>query len=938
MRKEQTRSAVFALLLAGWVALCGQTALAAGAATVAPRQAQAAVEDWDAGGEDAGAEAPAEGDAGDSQPSSGDWDDGAANVVKGRTSSEQQAIGQAEEKLRAALHAEVTNPELSIEASLGYGGIVSYARPVPVDVTLRNTGADMDGAVCVDLYRTSSSYDRVEYPLYLPAGSEKRVRFYVTLTMKQDVFTVAYRSGDTVLASANVSPSKAVSPGICLIGALSSGAGSLSYLNIDAQHDPLLRGEYFQTVPLDAGSFPDTAEALDAFGVLAVDGADLTALDDAQKVAFATWLKAGGVAIVGGGAQAAAGYPFFEALTGARAGALYQAEDITPALFTALGETGEALGQGMLLNRLDAGENAIARFSGGDLAALYRVGDGAVFLAAFELGARPLTDWADIGTLWQRIMLKWVPDAYTDLFSGSGYDDRDDYRSSQVLSTLPVKDKAAPRTLILWLLFGFVAVSGVGMYLVLKKLDRRELLWLTMPILAVLASFLIFRIGVVGGSADPIATSYAWITLDADGQSDITTGVGAATPIRSAMRLSAGGDITLEPPEQNGFEDKYYDNTTFFKTPSQLRYVRTLGAENSVTLPAQAAWTMNALNARNNRAFEGRVSASIWMEDDGLHGRVKNDTAYPLTDCAVITSAGYADMGDLAPGQEAAFCLLKLTDQEADHLKAAKAADDYDFAPEGRIIGASPDGTSGLADPNVIFDGAVTKEYRIEDRAKRAEAYQRLDALERAQRPARQDLIFMSMDRWAYSGGWWGSGSDPFFRFCGFSDQAGAVHLTMDGKPVARSAHLALVDAEIAYQSVSPTGLVLYPLGMIPAHVAEAAKGAPTLGEAVDRDHSFRVTTNPTFGFQIPDANALEDLSITLQSRYDAPPTIQLYNAQAGAWDDMSPAVLSLKGDELAPYVDADGTLFLRYEPGPKSDGYQEIATPVISVSGRVRT
>jgi hypothetical protein len=79
-------------------------------------------------------------------------------------------------------------------------------------------------------------------------------------------------------------------------------------------------------------------------------------------------------------------------------------------------------------------------------------------------------------------------------------------------------------------------------------------------------------------------------------------------------------------------------------------------------------------------------------------------------------------------------------------------------------------------------------------------------------------------------------------------------------------------------------------------------------------------------------------LSITLQSRYDTPPTIQLYNAQAGTWDDMSPAVLSLKGDELAPYVDADGTLFLRYEPGPKSDGYQEIATPVISVSGRVRT
>jgi hypothetical protein len=939
------------------MAFCAcQAAFAAPLPTAAPRQAQG----WDdaseaqapqeeLSGEKGQEEAPADEDAQDgdaaedqaaedaSATSGGGWDSGSSSVVQNRTSSEQQAIGEAEKKLQTSLHAVVANPDLSIEVALGYGGIVTYTKPVPVEVTLKNSGADLDGSVCVNLYRTNSSYDRVEYPLYLPAGSEKRIRFYVTLMMKQDVFTVEYRSGDQTVASVNASPSKAVSPDNCLIGVLSPNPGALSYLNIDAKNDQLLRGEYFQTVPLDAGSFPDTAAALDAFGILAVDGVDLTTLNDAQKAAFGVWLKAGGVVIVGGGAQAATDYPFFEPYTGVSAGELYQAEDITPQLLSSLGETGAALGQGALLNRLAPGANAVAKTADASLVDLIDADGGAVFLAAFELGARPLTDWAGIGTLWQRIMLKNATRAYTGLFSESGNRYDNDYRVSQVLGELPVKNASAPRTLIIWLLGGFVAVSGILMYLLLKKLDRRELMWLTMPACALAASFLVFWTGATGDAAKPIATSYTWVVVDKDGHSNLTTGVGAATPSREATRLSAGSGMTLEPSDQNAFEDNYYDSDTFLKTPSQLRYVRTLGAENSVTLPAQAAWTMNTLTATDGRSLEGSIPAAIWMEDDGLHGRVKNGTPYPLTGCAVICSAGYADVGDLAPGQEAEFALLKLTDQEADQLKVLKSGDDYDFAPEGRIIGPSPDGTSGYVDVNAIFNAAIMKENRIQDAAQRSAAYEKMSDLERAERPARQDLVGMGMEKWAYGGGWWGGSSDPFFRFCGFSDQLGAVQVTMDGAPVGRTAHIALVDSEIDYQPVGPTGLAFYPLGWIPARVAAVENGALTLGEEAGNDRSVRVSANPVFGFLIPDAGKMKNPTLTLQSRYyDQSPTIQLFNARTRGWDEMSAASISLKGDKLSPYLGADGALYVRYGPGPKSDGYQEIATPVISVSGRV--
>ena len=217
----------------GWLFSPSRGASAVPMPTAAPQQAKAwfnadTTQNWDdaddvqavteaSSGEESQDEAPADEGAKDEDAaedqtddadasSSGDWDSGSSGVVKNRTSSEQLIVSDAEKKLQAALHTEVFNPDLSIEASLGYSGIITYTKPVPVEVTLKNSGGDLDGRVCVNLYRTNSVYDRVEYPLYLPAGAEKRIRFYVTLAMKQDIFTVEYRWGDQTVASVNVSP------------------------------------------------------------------------------------------------------------------------------------------------------------------------------------------------------------------------------------------------------------------------------------------------------------------------------------------------------------------------------------------------------------------------------------------------------------------------------------------------------------------------------------------------------------------------------------------------------------------------------------------------------------------------------------------------------------------------------------------------------------
>ena len=98
------------------------------------------------------------------------------------------------------------------------------------------------------------------------------------------------------------------------------------------------------------------------------------------------------------------------------------------------------------------------------------------------------------------------------------------------------------------------------------------------------------------------------------------------------------------------------------------------------------------------------------------------------------------------------------------------------------------------------------------------------------------------------------------------------------------------------------------------------------MGKVAANDRSFRVNSSPVFGFLIPDANKMEGLALTLQSRYyDQPPTVALYNAQDRRMGRHDTAFIALKGEKLAPYLGADGALYVRYSPGPKSDSYQEI-------------
>ena len=262
---------------------------------------------------------------------------------------------------------------VTLTATMGYDGAITYVRKVPVEVLIQNDGlSDIAGRLSVQVNRFSE-YDLYEMPVSVAAGASARFALPVVLTQKQTDYTVRLMQGEETLASYTLRPEAVINPSDLIIGTLSSDAQSLAGLAITKNDDPLARREYWSVLALDEKTFPADAESLRFFDLLAVDGFDMSTLSDAQKQAFDEWLQAGGVVLVGGGARAAEDFPFFKAYTGIRAGAL-ERKNVGALLMDALQMSGESPEQNATVVALEgAGGQAMGE---GRLIDVRRVGDG----------------------------------------------------------------------------------------------------------------------------------------------------------------------------------------------------------------------------------------------------------------------------------------------------------------------------------------------------------------------------------------------------------------------------------------------------------------------------------------------------------------------------------------------------------------------------------
>src|SRR3990172_7289104 len=294
-------------------------------------------------------------------------------------------------------------------------------------------------------------------------------------------------------------------------------------------------------VSLSPADLPGRIEAWSAIDRLVWQDVDSSKLDDAQLDALRAWLGLGGrLVILGGstGATTLGGFP--DAILPFRPTRTVDAtpDDLGPLLgaVPALGERLPVLGGPLI-------EGSVLARSGDDIIAAERsVGQGDVLIVGMDPGQSGIAGSDGARSLWRRAA-PMTPGAVVNPLALP-----DDSAIVAALNYLPAVG-LPPVEQLLVLLVAYIVLIGPVNYLVLRRLDRREWAWLTMPLLIVVFSAGAFGLGRLLKGSDTVVNEIAIVRGAAGAGSGLGQVYGGVfPPTRRTFDVKVAGGALLSNP------------------------------------------------------------------------------------------------------------------------------------------------------------------------------------------------------------------------------------------------------------------------------------------------------------------------------------------------------------------------------------------------------
>ncbi|MCV0402925.1 MAG: hypothetical protein K5924_04330 [Chloroflexi bacterium] len=521
---------------------------------------------------------------------------------------------------------------IQIEARALVGGRYAVSGWMAISVTLVNDGEPTDGVLA-----TSTDAGNVERYVEMPAGARKVVTLYVQPEAFQRRLTIEYREPNGTVRE--VVEIRVFEQSSNQVGVVGDGAGNLrpQLTPADARNQPA-------PLALTLADLPERSEPLDGIHVL-VWADDSTALSENQRRSISRWVAEGGELVVVGGPDWQARLGGFEDLL--------PLEDITavddvPQAALAAWAGSEAppaetatVSTGTL--RPDA-RQLIAAEDGTILASMRNVGGGRVILLGVDAASQQHRTWDGGTRLWSRLLPSNA--AFEEFFGGFGGAEEMQNAMGNALSNLPSLE-VPPAELLLVVIVAYILLIGPISYVVLRRMDRREMAWITAPVLVIVFTAGSFGIGnSMKGTSIIVNRISVLHTSGIDGTASAEIYAGIFSPDRATYAITAEADALLGRMRSINFQGNEPTSDVILEqgNPARLRNL------------AIGVFGFEAVRA--NAIVDHAASLSVsWRSEDGkLIGTVTNVGEETVEDVAFISSSG-GDLveRELAPGATAEF-------------------------------------------------------------------------------------------------------------------------------------------------------------------------------------------------------------------------------------------------------------------------------------------
>ncbi|MFO7274695.1 MAG: hypothetical protein DIU55_007485 [Bacillota bacterium] len=480
---------------------------------------------------------------------------------------------------------------------------------------------------------------RAQYavPFNLPAGGTQRLAVSVPDEYSWPVSVRLYTGGE--LAHAQTLDLTWEQRHTLLAGVLTDDDAAADALAGLRRGDDSAR-----VVRVTAESLPDSPRLLASLDLLMLARHDSTRLTARQLQALEVWVARGGTLLLFGG-------PDWERTLGPLPGSL-KPVNVSGVAEVALAPLGDLAGvpldgtgvvsigplsRGTVLVRAESATGADPGRGGQPaagqeapvLAAAAQLGSGRVIYLAYDPVLAPVAGWAGHPVLLDRL---------ASLAAGSLPAGDTDWRVQQAIQQIP--DWGLPPVWLVGLVLGgyLVAVGPVN-YLVLRRLDRREWGWVTVPLLSLLFLGAVYGMG-AGRFRDGITHVMTTTELVPGAETGVMTGyVGLYAPGRTQVSFPLPGAGPVRPLTTGAFVG---------------------GVETRIVVGDPPILELSGLTNYNMTAFAleqpvtvpgGLEVVDLQVTESHLTGRVRNGLPVPVTGVEVATAEDLASIGDLGPGE-----------------------------------------------------------------------------------------------------------------------------------------------------------------------------------------------------------------------------------------------------------------------------------------------
>jgi hypothetical protein len=521
----------------------------------------------------------------------------------------------------------------TMKAAVMLAGHVRLSTWAAITVDLANDGPALVG----ELRLTGGNQGRTRYsvPVDLPTGSSKRLSMYAQPSPFRSTFDLTLVTNDgtqIATASLKVVNHDLLSPLIGVIAERPQGLvpGIQAAANADGQAAPPT------VATLTPDDLPDRVEGWGPLDRLVWQDVSTDRLSTGQIAALRAWVAGGGRLVLLGGTS---GSGVFGALP----------DDLLPYRPTTTVDVAPAEATG-LLGELPAGAAPLPASAGilsrgralaraGDLtaAAIMAYGRGSVTLIGFD----PATAWLANSSAGSALWRIAVPSG------GSGIQTNpanltDDSQLLQALYALPTLD-LPPIDLLVGLLVVYTLLIGPLNYLVLKRIDRREWAWVTMPALVLVFSVGSYGLGLTLHGADTIVNELSIVSGSAGtdaGRAQVY--VGLFSPSRRSFDVELAGPALVTSPiseyqvttiSQAGLDVIQGEKARVRGLEVGVSDLRTFRAETAATAPL--------------------IEADLRLEGAVIKGTLTNRSGRTLENVGVAFGSRLVRLDDLADGASA---------------------------------------------------------------------------------------------------------------------------------------------------------------------------------------------------------------------------------------------------------------------------------------------